>query len=422
MRIPRLPAQVRGQWGSTADTAMAVAATACLAATTYSVLRYRQARRAASTHRAVDRALAETTERYRTLFEYHPDGVFSLSLDGRFTSANEVSARLSGYTEDELCRMSFTDLLPDDQVEAVGRSWDDVVARRPRHLEATIRHKDGHRVDLSLTGLPIVVDDEIVGVYGIAEDITRRNRMQREVEQARADAEEANRAKSLFLATMSHEVRTPLTSVIAASEMLDDTELDDVQRRLTDTLHRSGVRLLRLVDDILDFSRIEAGRTQLEAVPFDVAALLEEALAPSRRAAAERGLAFETAYAELPARLVGDPVRIAQVVTNLLDNAVKFTEAGSVRLVARAKDADRGLDLHLEVADTGIGMTPEQVRTVFEPFRQADSSITRRYGGTGLGLAICRQLIEQMDGTFDVDSTPGSGTTFTVRLPLGLAD
>ncbi|MFC7494541.1 MULTISPECIES: PAS domain-containing sensor histidine kinase [unclassified Nocardioides] len=420
MRILRVPPRLRGSWGSTGDTVLAAAATACLAATTYSVLRYRQARRDAVTHVAVDRALAETTERYETLFRYHPDGVFSLSLDGRFTSANAASAVLSGYTEDELCDLLFTDLLPDDQLESVGQSWEDVLARRPRHLEASIRHKDGHRVELSLTGLPIVVDDEIVGVYGIAEDITQRNRMRREVEQARSDAEEANRAKSLFLATMSHEVRTPLTSVIAASEMLDDTDLDDAQRRLTTTLHRSGVRLLRLVDDILDFSRIEAGRTQLEAVPFDVVALLDETLAPSRGAAAERGLTVESAYGELPPLLVGDPVRIAQVVTNLLDNAVKFTDAGSVRLVAHTKGAGHGVDLHLEVSDTGIGMTQEQVDTVFEPFRQADSSITRRYGGTGLGLAICRQLVAQMGGAFDVDSTPGRGTTFTVRLPLGL--
>jgi PAS domain S-box-containing protein len=416
----RVLAQVRRHWGSPADTLMVGAATACLAATTYSVLRYRQARRDVSTHHAVDRALAETTERYRTLFRYHPDGVFSLSLDGRFNSANEVSTRLCGYCEDELTGMLFSDLLPDDQLEPVGRSWEDVLARRPRHLEASIRHKDGHRVELSLTGLPIVVDDEIVGVYGIAEDVTERNRMQREVEQARSDAEEANRAKSLFLATMSHEVRTPLTSVLAASEMLEDTELDDVQRRLADTLRRSGARLLRLVDDILDFSRIEAGRSQLETVPFDVVALLDETLAPTRLAAAERGLTVESVYGELPPRMVGDPVRIAQVLTNLLDNAVKFTDVGSVRLVARTKETRHGADLHVEVSDTGIGMTPEEVRTVFDPFRQADSSITRRYGGTGLGLAICRQLVDQMNGAFEVDSTPGRGTTFAVRLPLGL--
>jgi PAS domain S-box-containing protein len=419
---PFLSDAVRRHWGSTSDTVLVAAVSACLAATSYSVLRYRRAHAVVAGHVAVDRALAETTERYRALFDFHPDGVFSLSLDGRFTSANEASERLSGYSEDELVGMAFTDLLPPDQLDAVSSSFEEVVARRSRHLEASIRHRDGHRVDLSLTGLPIVVDDEIVGVYGIAEDITARIQMQRDVEEARSVAEEANQAKSLFLATMSHEVRTPLTSVIAASEMLEDTGLDDTQRKLTDVLHRSGTRALRLVEDILDYSRVEAGKTRLEPVAFDPLALLDETLAPALESGRSRGLTVEASYGELPPLLVGDPGRVAQVVTNLLDNAVKFTDAGQVRLSARAKQTGSGVDLHVEISDTGIGMTDDQVRRVFEPFQQADSSITRRYGGTGLGLAICRQLVALMDGGFDVESTPGRGTTFAVRLPLGLPD
>jgi PAS domain S-box-containing protein len=420
--VTGLRASVRRHWGSTSDTVLVAAVTACLAATSYSVLRYRRARTVVERHGAVDRALAETTERHRALFEFHPDGVFSLSLDGRFTSANEASERLSGYAEDELIGMEFIDLLPPDQVDAVSSSFDDVVARRSRHLEASILHRDGHRVDLSLTGLPIVVDDEIVGVYGIAEDITTRIRMQREVEEARSVAEAANQAKSLFLATMSHEVRTPLTSVIAASEMLDDTGLDDTQRKLADVLQRSGIRALRLVEDILDFSSVEAGKARFEPIAFNPVAVLDETIAPVLEAGRARGLSVDTSYGDLPALVVGDPGRVAQVVSNLLDNAVKFTDAGQVRLSARAKQTDTGIDLHLEVADTGIGMTDDQLRLVFEPFEQADSSITRRYGGTGLGLAICRQLVALMDGGFDVDSSPGRGTTFAVRLPLGVPD
>ncbi|KQW48878.1 hypothetical protein ASC77_09145 [Nocardioides sp. Root1257] len=426
MTRPRLSATVRRrwahEWGSTADTVLVAAVSGCLAATSYSVLRYRRARTAVAQHVAIDRALAETTERYRALFDFHPDGIFSLSLEGRFTSANEASERLSGYSQDELVGMAFRDLLPDDQLEVVSRSFEDVVARRSRHLEASIVHRDGHRVDLSLTGLPIIVDDEIVGVFGIAEDITARLQMQREVEEARAVAEQANEAKSLFLATMSHEVRTPLTSVIAASEMLDDTGLDETQRKLTDVLHRSGTRALRLVEDILDFSRVEAGKTRLEPVTFDPAAVLDETFAPALEAGRARGLVVEASYGELPPLVVGDPGRLAQVVTNLLENAVKFTDAGRVRLSAHAKQTDAGADLHVEVSDTGIGMTDEQVRLVFEPFQQADSSITRRYGGTGLGLAICRQLVALMDGSFEVESTPDRGTTFAVRLPLGVPD
>jgi PAS domain S-box-containing protein len=385
------------------------------------VLRYRQARHAAWGRAAVDRALAVTTERYRSLFEYHPDGVFSLGLDGRFVHANRTAERLSGYTEAELLEMNFVDLLPPDQVAPVAQSYHDVLARRPRHLETQIVRKDGGLVDLMLTGLPIVVDDEVVGAYGIVEDITGRLRLQRELEQARHAAEEASAAKSLFLATMSHELRTPLTSMIAASEMLGDTDLDPVQTRLRETLQRSGVRLLRLVDDILDFSRIEAGRTELEAREIDLGEVLDEVTAAARAAALGRGLELETAYADLPARVLGDPVRLAQVLTNLLDNAVKFTHDGCVRLRAGYGATSIGAALDVTVTDTGIGMTAEQLAAVFEPFKQADSSITRQYGGSGLGLAVCRQLVELMDGTLDVSSAPGEGTTFRVRLPLPVA-
>ncbi len=408
-------------WGSPADLAMVAVAGVGLAATSYSVWRYRQAHRAVSGRAAVDQAFAEITERYHALFHDHPDAVFTVATDGHFTSANEKSERLSGYTEAELCGMHFGDLLPPDQWGIVSENFAEVLASRTRHLESGLRHKDGHRVDISITGLPIVVDKEIVGVFGIAEDISDRIRMHRELRDAHEAAQEANRAKSLFLATMSHEVRTPLTSVIGAAELLADTELDDSQRRLIDVVDRSGARLLRLVDDILDFARIEVGRTQLEPAAFDLPALVEEALAPARAAGAARGLTVEATYVDLPVRAVGDPVRIAQVLTNLLDNAVKFTEAGSVRLGLRAKPTDTGFDLHVEVADTGIGMTAEHVAQVFEPFRQADSSITRRYGGTGLGLAICRQLVDLMGGTLQVDSSPGRGSTFSARLPLGPA-
>ena len=420
MSLIRRPGRFRRAWGPPADSLLVAAATASLTATAYSVLRYREACRAARGHREVDRAFAETTEQYRALFDFHPDGVYSLDLEGRFTRVNEAAERLSGYTADELLSMNFLELIPADHAETVLGAFEDVVERRTRNIEAAIQHKDGHLVHLSLTGLPIVVGDEIVGVYGIAEDITERIRMQREVEEARLLAEEASRAKSLFLATMSHELRTPLTSVIASAEMLGETELDGTQHRLTEVLHRSGVRLLRLVDELLDFSRVEAGHAELYEVAFSPAEVLAEVLAPVRQVAEARGLTLEAAYDDLPEVAVGDPVRVAQVLTNLLDNAVKFTDEGGVRLSAFAKAQEGRTDLHLEVADTGIGLASEHHGLVFEPFSQGDSSITRRYGGTGLGLAIVRQLVELMQGELDIESTPGRGTTVSLRLPLGL--
>lgn len=398
-----------------ADELVVAAVASIFGMAIYSLRRYRDARTEARELIAAERELAITNQRYRSLFEYHPDGVFSLMLDGRFDSANRAAQELCGYTEEELTRISFVELLPADELAPVAEAFTQVLARRPQHVETCIAHKDGHLVEVSVTGLPIVVGDDVTGVFGIAEDVTLRNRLQRELEHARRAAEEANQAKSLFLANMSHEIRTPLTSVIAAGELLRDTDLGHVQNRLTEVMRRSGERLLRLVDEILDFSRIEAGRVVVETVEFDPHEVLEEVLTHARVTSRRKGLALESAVdAAVPHRAVGDPVRLAQVLANLLDNAVKFTDAGSVRLTARIT----GEDLLLAIEDTGIGMTPDEADQVFEPFRQADPSITRRYGGTGLGLAICRQLVGLMQGSLELRSAPGAGTTFVVRLPL----
>jgi PAS domain S-box-containing protein len=372
---------------------------------------------------AAERALAETGQRYRSLFDYHPHAVFSLAVDGRFEAVNPASERLAGYTAQELSEMTFPDVLVPEDLEAASLAFLAVLEREPRVLDLGVRHHDGRVIEVTVTAVPIVVGGEVVGVYGIAEDVTERNRLQRELETARRAAEQANEAKSVFLANMSHEIRTPLTSVLAACELLADSGLDQHQERLADIMGRSGVRLLRLVDEVLDFSRVEAGLATVDRSDFDPRTLIEDVVAPAREVSAGKGLTFGCLIDDsLPPRLHGDGVRIAQVLSNLLDNAVKFTERGFVRVAARAEPtgADR-VDLRLLVADSGIGMTAEDTDRVFETFRQADPSITRRYGGTGLGLAITKQLVELMDGSVTVDSVPGGGTTFSVHLPLTVA-
>ena len=370
----------------------------------------------------VERDLAATTERYRSLFDYHPDAVFSLDLEGRFTEVNMSAVAIAGYTSAEMLERNFADLVHPDDLEPVGSAFAALLERHPQHLEARVVRKDGEEIDVQVTGLPIVVADEVVGVYGIAEDVTERNRLQQELEDARRVAEEASQAKSVFLANMSHEIRTPLTSVLATGELLEETVTSAEGTRLIGIMRRAGTRLLRLVDDILDFSRVESGQATLQHEVIDLGDLVEEVVAPLRPRAAAKGLDLECTLAPGLLPVLGDPVRLGQVIGNLLGNAVKFTESGSVRLDVRA-DGD---GLVVRVADTGIGMSPDQVETVFESFRQADPSITRRYGGTGLGLAICRQLVELMDGTIEVASEPGHGTTFEVRLPqeavAGLVD
>ena len=369
-----------------------------------------------------------TQARLDSLSDFHPDGVFSLDLAGHFTSVNASALLQSGgYTPDELLGRSFTTLLLDDDVPTVLDHFVRLLGKQASTFEVRFQRADGSLGELEIIGLPIVVDDEVVEVYGIAEDITERKQFQQMLDDARRAAESANEAKSVFLATMSHEIRTPLTSVLAAAEMLRDSELDAEQAKLVSLMERSGNRLLRLVDEVLDFSRVEAGEAEIRPRAFGLADLVDDTVLMVRRAypgGTGEGPALTCVVdPALPQRVVGDPERIAQVLTNLVDNACKFTSSGriDVRVTGEPGDSVQGDDVvavRFEVSDTGIGMRPEHLQVVFELFQQADSSATRAYGGTGLGLAISRHLVELMGGEIQVVSELGRGSTFSFVLPL----
>jgi signal transduction histidine kinase len=246
----------------------------------------------------------------------------------------------------------------------------------------------------------------------------------RELEAARDAALEASLAKSTFLANMSHEIRTPLTTVLAAGEMLEDTLLDELQLDLLGRMHRSGDRLKTLVEGILDFSRIEAGQLVLASTPFDLHSMVTDAADVYELQAFEAGIRFDWHLDSCAPRIVvGDPCRLFQILTNVLDNALKFTHHGHVGLVVRPINADdrggpAGAGVEFVVSDTGIGIREEDQESVFESYRQVDGSMTRRYGGNGLGLAICRELTVLMGGSISVQSQFGVGSTFVVRIPL----
>ncbi|GAB3653447.1 hypothetical protein GCM10027596_03880 [Nocardioides korecus] len=251
-----------------------------------------------------------------------------------------------------------------------------------------------------------------------ARGVSELETLAEEIGVARDAALAASEAKSLFLANMSHEIRTPLTTVLATAEILEDTALDQTQVVLVEKMHRQGALLKSLVEQILDFSRIEAGEVVLTSAPFDLRAMVADAGDTYTPRAAAAGLLFTSRVApDVPTVVVGDSGRVFQVLTNLLDNALKFTHEGRVELDV-AVGADGALEVR--VSDTGIGIAPDQVATVFDVFNQVDGSTTRRYEGTGLGLAICRQLTELMGGTIALASEPGVGSTFTVDLPLAV--
>ncbi len=290
--------------------------------------------------------------------------------------------------------------------------------RLPFDREAELVTATGRTIWVRATGQPLVENGKLRRLMGALQDITAQKAHERSLEQSWLAAEKANIAKSQFLANMSHEIRTPMNGVTGMLALLLRSELDDTQRLQAQTAHASASGLMQILNEILDYSKLEANEMQMDSVPFDLRDVVEEVTAMLELRAKEKGLDFRADLdVGLPRRMIGDPARVRQVLVNLAGNAIKFTEHGRVRIAAKAHRPHPGM-LTVEVSDTGIGISPEGQRTLFNRFAQADGTIGRRYGGTGLGLAISKQLVEALGGTIGVDSTVGVGSRFWFTLPI----
>jgi PAS domain S-box-containing protein len=371
-------------------------------------------------------ALIEQLHFTEVLFDAIPMPVFFKDTHGIYLGVNRAWERFFGMSRSEIVGRSVLEVYPHDaQIAALHQAKDEELWAHPgmQSYEATLVMRDGqHRQTMYSRSTFTHADGSLAGLIGIIADLTDLKEAEEKMRAAlvgKFSAESANRAKSVFLANMSHEIRTPLTAIIGFSESLLDhgqtlsDRVDSIQ-----TIIRSGRHLLGIISDILDLSKIEAGKLEIERMPVALRVLLQDVRALAALRAAEKGLAFHMdGVFPLPQQFLGDALRLKQILLNLTCNAIKFTDSGSVSV--RVRHLPAADQLSFEVTDTGIGMTDEQMEKLFVPFTQADSSTTRRYGGTGLGLFLSKQLAEEMGGAITVTSTPGAGSCFTLSVPTG---
>ena len=375
-----------------------------------------------------DKALAEEELRRQKvylegLFENAPEAIVILDEYDRVQRVNSEFVRMFGFTRDEVVGQQLSRLIVPAHLRRESIDLTRMITRGDTVALETVRErKDGSHIEVSVLGTPVVVGDQAIAVYGIYRDITDRKQTERQLVEAKEQAEAANVAKSRFLATMSHELRTPLNSIIGFTKVLlrkPDDQLGEKDRVYLQRIGENGTGLLELINDILDLSKVEAGRVELDITSFDLGELLRETVRQFEPQARDSGDELHLELPDVPVPLTADRTRFRQVVVNLVGNAIKFTDEGSVVV---SVDLQGGVARAVHVRDSGIGIPGDKLEAIFEAFQQADSTTTREYGGTGLGLSISRSLCRLMGFELTVDSVLGEGSTFTIDLRPGRRD
>ncbi|MEZ4772612.1 MAG: ATP-binding protein [Bacteroidia bacterium] len=369
----------------------------------------------------------QTEKRLTDVFHASKECIWEIGKDHHFIFVSDRANEILGYTPEELYQMTPYDFVKEEERGMI-KQWLDYISsqlKEMHNVEYQAIRKDGEKIWLEITGVPFFDEKgKYQGYRGALMDITGRKTQQKKLIEAKERAEEAVKARSQFLSVMSHEIRTPMNAVLGTAHLLMQESPREDQLDNLETLHFSAENLLVIINDILDYSKIEAGKIEFEKIDYNLKTLTERIVKSLAQKASEKNLQFVLKNdPDLPEYVKGDPTRLSQILTNLINNAIKFTEKGEVSLCTKLIHSDENTaEITFSVSDTGIGIPRNKIEHIFESFTQASSDTTRIYGGTGLGLAICKRLVELQGSALEVESEPGKGSSFFFTLKIALAE